>query len=163
MKTTDPRDPLDQQIDALLASRPAQPSTDFLQRVCTAAEQTPAQHQQPAKAKNLLRFALPTLAAAAAIAIAAISFTALQPEPPHTTQLSQTNSPSTPTTTIDTSDTTSTELAANDQLESIDDQLTQDIFRLQEALASIHLTEETTFNSNELHDTLDVLLLGFES
>jgi len=40
MKTTDPRDPLDRHIDALLSSRPIQPSEDFMDRVLSEIEQT---------------------------------------------------------------------------------------------------------------------------
>ena len=73
MKTTDPRDPLDQQIDRLLKTRPLEPSKDFTSRVlqaCEADEPKPrtesAECREPGK---LLRFALP-LAAAIAIGLA---------------------------------------------------------------------------------------------
>lgn len=67
MKTTDPRDPLDRKIDALLASRPIKPGPDFAARVLAAADALPAR-KQPAPMGRLLRFALP-IAAAVALAL----------------------------------------------------------------------------------------------
>ena len=46
MKTTDSRDPLDRTIDDLLASRPLQPSDDFVARVLAAADEIPAEKQR---------------------------------------------------------------------------------------------------------------------
>ena len=74
MKTTDPRDPLDQKIDALLSSRPLKPSDDFAARVLAAAEAEPTATATPAQSSRpvatILRFALPiALPIAAAIAV----------------------------------------------------------------------------------------------
>ena len=69
MKTTDSRDPLDRQIDALLASRPLQPSADFSSRVLDATDAFDAKQQKPRPVAQLLRFALP-LAAVIAVAFA---------------------------------------------------------------------------------------------
>ena len=66
MKTTDPRDPLDQQMDELLSSRPLTPSTDFVARTVAAAGHLQKQPRKRA-ASYLLRFALPLSAAAALV------------------------------------------------------------------------------------------------
>jgi hypothetical protein len=69
MKTTDSRDPLDRQIDTLLAARPLQPSSDFSARVLAATDALTAKQQKPRPLAQLLRFALP-LAAVVAVAFA---------------------------------------------------------------------------------------------
>ena len=66
MKTTDPRDPLDRQIDDLLASRPLVPSADFVARTLAAANQIEEQSRSRAL-RVLLPFALPLAAAAALV------------------------------------------------------------------------------------------------
>ncbi|MGC6454893.1 MAG: hypothetical protein ACON46_00020 [Coraliomargaritaceae bacterium] len=67
MKTTDPRDPIDQQIDELLASRPLVPSKDFVARTVAAADKMEKSHRKSLM-QPILRFALP-LSAAAALAL----------------------------------------------------------------------------------------------
>ena len=71
MKTNHNSDPLDQQIDTLLASRPVKPSDDFAARVLAAAE-TAVSEDSSGKRKRplalLIKFALP-LAAAIAVTI----------------------------------------------------------------------------------------------
>ena len=71
MKTNHNCDPLDQQIDTLLASRPLKPSDDFAARVLAAAE-TAVSEDSSGKRKRplalLIKFALP-LAAAIAVTI----------------------------------------------------------------------------------------------
>ncbi|MGB0335220.1 MAG: hypothetical protein ACPGGN_07690 [Opitutales bacterium] len=59
------KDPLDQRIDTLLASRPLTPSEDFTTRVLAATEHDQA---KSSRARRILSFALP-LAAAIAIAL----------------------------------------------------------------------------------------------
>jgi len=78
MKTTDPRDPLDQKIDALLANRPLPNSDNFTQRVlaATQAETTPSTTTQH---KHWLRYAMP-LAAAILVAFT-LTFTVVKPKP----------------------------------------------------------------------------------
>jgi hypothetical protein len=66
MKTTDPRDPLDQQIDELLASRPLVPSEDFVARTVAAASQI-EKRRRKTPIQPILRFALPLSAAAALV------------------------------------------------------------------------------------------------
>jgi hypothetical protein len=66
MKTTDPRDPLDRQIDDLLARRPLVPSADFVARTLAAANQIEEQRLSRAL-RVLLPFALPLAAAAALV------------------------------------------------------------------------------------------------
>ncbi len=75
MKTTDPRDPLDQKIDALFASRPIKPSPDFAARVLAAAEATEAAPATPRHSimAPVLRFALP-IAAVFALALTLAQF-----------------------------------------------------------------------------------------
>ena len=71
MKTNHNSDPLDQQIDSLLASRPIKPSDDFAARVLAATE-TEVAEDSTCKTKSslglLVKFALP-LAAAIAVTI----------------------------------------------------------------------------------------------
>ena len=71
MKTNHNIDPLDQQIDNLLSSRPVKPSEDFAARVLAAAE-TAIAEDSARKAKRplgtLIKLALP-LAAAIAVTI----------------------------------------------------------------------------------------------
>lgn len=80
MKTTDPRDPLDRRIDALLASRPLPKSDAFTQRVLQATVHSHSPQQAPAlrRRTQLLRYALPL---AAALALSA-SFLLLKPADP---------------------------------------------------------------------------------
>lgn len=64
MKREHDQDPLDQRIDALLASRPLKVSDDFTARVMAATEAEP---EERSIMRKILPFALP---AAAAIAVA---------------------------------------------------------------------------------------------
>jgi hypothetical protein len=76
MKTTDPRDPLDQKIDALLASKPVKSETDFTARVLSALDADLATQESTTprgQLAPLLKFALP-IAAAAALALTFIQF-----------------------------------------------------------------------------------------
>lgn len=88
MKTTDPRDPLDQQIDALLSSRPIKEAPDFLERVLAATEASDAPaplsvaSSQSTLRTRCLRIGL-GLAAALAIAFIGMQLT---PRAQHTTQ-----------------------------------------------------------------------------
>jgi len=76
MKPNKQSDPLDQKIDALLSSRPLQPSEDFAQRVLAAAEADDTQTRSSERPSGiLLKFALPI---AAAIALT-FSFIQLKP------------------------------------------------------------------------------------
>ena len=72
MKTNHNSDPLDQQIDTLLASRPLKPSDDFAARVLAATAETAVSEDSSGKRKRslalLIKFALP-LAAAIAVTI----------------------------------------------------------------------------------------------
>ena len=74
MKTTDPRDPLDQKIDELLKSQPMKAPTNFAARTMAEAEATTAEpaNQKTGGLAPLIRFALP-LAAAVALAFVAFS------------------------------------------------------------------------------------------
>jgi len=66
MKTTDPRDPLDRKIDALLARRLLRPGPDFTQRVLDAVEEgAPEKPKAPTTVGRLLRYAPPIAAAIA--------------------------------------------------------------------------------------------------
>ena len=73
MKTNHNSDPLDQQIDTLLASRPIKPNDDFAARVLAATETAVAEDFSD-KTKRplglLIKFALPLAAAIAAASAA---------------------------------------------------------------------------------------------
>jgi len=85
MKTTESRDPLDQQIDTLLISRPIKPRADFTAQVLSALDdetkiRETQQRGQPLVAATptegfapLLKFALP-IAAVAAFALTLFQF-----------------------------------------------------------------------------------------
>ncbi|MFQ3240857.1 MAG: hypothetical protein ACI9JZ_000537 [Lentimonas sp.] len=135
MKTTDPRDPLDRKIDDLFASRPLQPSTDFAARVLAAADELPAKQTRTSPISQLLCFALPI---AALIAIA-LTLTQFKQEAP-TTEVA---SSATPTETLDT-----------DILSSAD---IQEIFILEEAIASLSSLQDDNLNSADLLSTFDAL------
>ena len=71
MKTNHSSDPLDQQIDTLLASRPIKPSDDFAARVLAATETAVAEDFSDKTKRQLgllIKFALP-LAVAIAVTI----------------------------------------------------------------------------------------------
>lgn len=146
MKTTDPRDPLDQQIDALLASRPITPSDDFASRVLQAAQNEPpnstAKH---GKLASILRFTLP---AAAAIALAFIVVPLFrQSETTATTHMASTPSPEMPAEA------------------TLDDADAQEIFFLEEGLAGLttQFESDSDLNGDALLQTLDALFLEIES
>ena len=79
MKTTDPRDPLDQQIDELLASRPLVPGTDFVARTVAAADNI-EESRRKSLIQPILRFALPLSAAAALVLLLWAPSTETTPE-----------------------------------------------------------------------------------
>ncbi|CAA6677895.1 MULTISPECIES: hypothetical protein [unclassified Lentimonas] len=136
MKTTDPRDPLDKKIDDLFASRPITPSDDFAARVLAAADELPAKQTRTSPIGQLLRFALPI---AAAIAIA-LTFTQFKPKAP-TTEVA---SIPTPTETHE----------ATNNLSTAD---MQEIFILEEALASLSTLQDDTLDNADLLSTFDAL------
>lgn len=132
MKTNDNSDPLDQQIDTLIASRPVKPSDDFTARVLAAAET--AASEDPARKTSrslatLIKFALP-LAAAIAVTISLW--------PVHTDSVATAES------------IESTTLSAAE---------VQEIFLLEESLASLADISATEFGSTDLLATLDALYL----
>ena len=132
MKTNDNSDPLDQQIDTLLASRPVKPSDDFTARVLAAAET--ASSKDPARKASgplatLIKFALP-LAAAIAVTISLW--------PVHTDSVA--TAESIESTTLSTAEV-------------------QEIFLLEESLASLTDISATEFGSTDLLSTLDALYL----
>lgn len=134
MKTNHHRDSLDQQIDTLLASRPVKPSEDFAARVLAAAE-TAIGEGSTGKAKRplgtLISFALP-LAAAIAVTIS------LSLLPVHTDSVDIPES------------IESTTLSAAE---------VQEIFLLEESLASLTDINATEFGNTDLLSTLDALYL----
>ncbi|MGJ8640293.1 MAG: hypothetical protein ACSHYA_12970 [Opitutaceae bacterium] len=133
MKTTDPRDPLDQTIDKLLESRPIQPNTDFTSNVMAAfdSEVRTASATKPSKLAPLLKFALP-IAAAAAFALTLTQFK------------TQEVAPVTP--------------AAN--LTAIE---AQEIFLLEDGLDALSALSSESFQGNDLLSTLDALTFDIES
>ncbi len=123
MKPTDHRDPLDQKIDALLASRPLKPSDDFAARILAEAEtsiQSTARHPLGTR----LKLALP-IAAAVALTFSLLQLKPSAPEPAQTTVLSSADA--------------------------------QEIFLLEESLASLATLSNTEFGGEDLLSTLDAL------
>lgn len=132
MKTNHNSDPLDQQIDTLLASRPVKPSDDFAARVLAAAE-TAVSEDSSGKRKRplgmLIKFALP-LAAAIAVTISLL-----------------------PVNTDSVAPTGSTE---SDTLSTAE---VQEIFLLEESLASLAHVSAAEVGSVDLLSILDALYL----
>lgn len=132
MKTNHRKDPLDQQIDTLFASRPVKPSEDFSARVLDAAETAAAKDsagQDKRALGTLIKFALP-LAAAIAVTISLW--------PVHTDSVA--TAESIESTTLSTAEV-------------------QEIFLLEESLASLTDISATEFGSTDLLSTLDALYL----
>ena len=132
MKTNHNSDPLDQQIDTLLASRPVKPSDDFAARVLAAAE-TALAEDSSGKGKRplgmLIKFALP-FAAAIAVTISLL-----------------------PVNTDSVAPTGSTE---SDTLSTAE---VQEIFLLEESLASLAHVSAAEVGSVDLLSILDALYL----
>ena len=134
MKTNHRKDPLDKQIDTLFASCPVKPSEDFSARVLDAAETAVAKDsagQDKRPLSTLIMFALP-LAAAIAVTIS-LSFL-----PVHTDSVDLPESIE--STTFSTAEV-------------------QEIFLLEESLASLTDISATEFGSTDLLSTLDALYL----
>lgn len=132
MKTNHNKDPLDQQIDTLLASRPVKPSDDFAARVLAAAE-TAVSEDSSGKGKRplgmLIKFALP-FAAAIAVTISLL-----------------------PVNTDSVAPTGSTE---SDTLSTAE---VQEIFLLEESLASLAHVSAAEVGNVDLLSVLDALYL----
>lgn len=133
MKTNHNSDPLDQQIDTLLASRPVKPSDDFAARVLAAAAETALAEDSSGKRKRplgmLIKFALP-FAAAIAVTISLL-----------------------PVNTDSVAPTGSTE---SDTLSTAE---VQEIFLLEESLASLAHVSAAEVGSVDLLSILDALYL----
>lgn len=132
MKTNHNSDPLDQQIDTLLASRPVKPSDDFAARVLAAAE-TAVSEDSSGKRKRplgmLIKFALP-FAAAIAVTISLL-----------------------PVNTDSVAPTGSTE---SDTLSTAE---VQEIFLFEESLASLAHVSAAEVGDVDLLSILDALYL----
>ena len=132
MRTNHNCDPLDQQIDTLLASRPLKPSDDFAARVLAAAE-TAASEDSSGKRKRplalLIKFALP-LAAAVAVTISLL-----------------------PVNTDSVAPTRSTESATLSTAE------VQEIFLLEESLSNLAHFSATEVGCFDLLSILDAIYL----
>ena len=133
MKTNHTSDPLDQHIDALLASRPVKPSDGFATRVLAAAAQTTLAEDSSVKTKRprglLIKFSMP-LAAAIAVTISLF--------PVNTDSVAQTGS--TESATLSTAEM-------------------QEIFLLEESLASLANISATEVGNFDLLSILDALYL----
>jgi hypothetical protein len=132
MKTNHNSDPIDKQIDTLLASHPVKPSNDFSARVLDAAETAIAEDsagQDNRALGTLIKFVLP-LAAAIAVTISLLPVN---------------NDPVAPTG--------STESATI----SIDE--VQEIFLLEDCLASLANVSATEVGSVDLLSILDAIYL----
>lgn len=132
MKTNHNSDPLDQQIDTLLASRPVKPSDDFAARVLAAAE-TAVSEDSSGKRKRplvlLIKFALP-LAAAIAVTISLLPINTDSDAPIRSTE----------SATLSTAEV-------------------QEIFLLEESLASLAHVSAAEVGSVDLLSILDALYL----
>ena len=159
MKTTDPRDPLDQQIDRLLKTRPLEPSKDFTSRVLQACETEPKPRTASAECREpgkLLRFALP-LAAAIAIGLAIAPRLKETVQPDTTPPQLATNTTERQAPAIESA-SGSTALALLGELEA------QEIFLIEETLDNFALTEENAeLGSGKLLATFDALLYEIQS
>ena len=132
MKTNHDSDPLDQQIDTLLASRPVKPSDGFAARVLAAAETALAEDSSGKRKRPLallIKFALP-LAAAIAVTISLL-----------------------PVNTDSVAPIRSTESATLSTAE------VQEIFLLEESLASLAHVSVAEVGSANLLSILDALYL----
>ena len=144
MKTTDPRDPLDRKIDALLSELPLRASEDFGVRTLKAAEAA-QRRNQPRQFPRLLRFALPAAAAAMALALFLNTLPRENTAPQDPlTQNSQTQEIPTAETPLQSSEI-------------------EELFRLQEGLSGLASIEQDALDSEDLLQTLDTLEYGFES
>ena len=134
MKTNHNSDPLDQQIDALLASRPVKPNEDFTARVLAASETAKAE-DSTRKAKRplgtLIKLALP-LAAAIAVTISISLW------PVHTDSVAT---------------------AASAESAALSTAEVQEIFLLEESLTSLANIDASGFGSADLLSILDALYL----
>ncbi len=145
MKTSDPRDPLDRKIDALLRELPVPAPADFLDRTLAQTEVTPAPSARAdgrsGRIRPLLRFALPL---AAAVALAFVL---------------------TPLLRKSTTDVASPDVRAAMSLNPFTDQDDYaQLLSLQDGLASLATLEPADdLDSNYLLQTLDTLLYHFES
>ena len=132
MKTNHNSDPLDQQIDTLLATRPVKPSDDFAARVLAAAETAVSEDSSGRRKRPLgmlIKFALP-FAAAIAVTISLL-----------------------PVNTDSVAPTGSTE---SDTLSTAE---VQEIFLLEESLASLAHVSAAEVGSVDLLSILDALYL----
>ena len=132
MRTNHNCDPLDQQIDTLLASRPLKPSDDFAARVLAATETAVAEDFSDKKNRQLgllIKFALP-LAAAIAVTISLL-----------------------PVNTDSVAPTRSTESATLSTAE------VQEIFLLEESLSNLAHFSATEVGSFDLLSILDAIYL----
>lgn len=148
MKTTDPRDSLDQQIDALLRSRPLRPEDDFTQRVLAAAHTQAAQTASTANRLNTFRrVVLPLAAAIALVLIVSPLLLTTTPEGSEQARLTPAaaHTPQTESALIETE--------------------AHEIFLLEEGLSELtaQLENEQALNSDALLNALDALLFELES
>ena len=143
MKTTDPRDPLDRKIDALLSEQPLRASEIFAVRALDAAEAA-QRKTQPQQFPRLLRFGLP---AAAAVALALFLSTRPQENTAPQDQFAQ-------------NPKAQEVLPAEAPIENSG---IEELFRLQEGLSGLATIEQEALDSGELLQTLDTLEYGFES
>lgn len=143
MKTTDPRDPLDQKIDQLLASQPVKAPTNFSTRILAEIEDESApQSKESCILTPILRFALPLAAAVALAFIISSQMRDDRPEAP--TQIAGSQTIDTPSTGI----TLDTELS-NYEI--------QEIMLLQDGLSGFAQIESEELSGSDLLDTLNTL------
>jgi len=143
MKTTDPRDPLDQKIDALLASQPTKAPADFSARVLAEVNaEAESQNKRTRTLPRLIRFALP-LAAAIALALVVVY------------QLG--NDSADAPTHIAGSDPIGTDDAFTSGGEALNDYEIQELLLLEDGLSGFAQIESEGLNSDDLLDTLDTL------
>lgn len=139
MKTTDPRDPLDQKIDQLLASQPVKAPEDFARRTLAEAEA-----RENAKASRtlapILSIALPL---AAAIVLAFVIYT----------QLGHDYSD----TPVQVTENTSSTSANPEDAEELTHYEIQELLFLQEGLSGFAQVEPDGLSGGDLLETLNTL------
>lgn len=138
MKTTDPRDPLDQRIDQLLASQAVKPPSNFAARTLAELEREPPV-KKSGRLAPLIRFALPL---AAAVVLAFVVF--------HQFNINHSEAPA-----------RDNALAAMDpdlNGQDLSDYEVQELLMLQDGLSGFaQIESETLDSSDELLETLETL------
>ena len=145
MKTTDSRDPLDREIDALLSERPVHPSPDFLARTLEAAEAIEQEQPTPKKSFRIIPLAMPI---AAVLVMSLFLASQLKDDASSTAP----NAPQIATNKLSSKN--------SDVLQSAE---MQEILFLQEGLSGLASIETTSLDDDDLIQALDTLYIDIQS